>query len=142
MDYLSKNVAANLKRIRKSKCMSLDQAAEEINVPLKKIGKMMILSVVFYSFVILAVGYVLNPEEIALSQSTTGLVTADAMAKAFGTSVMAKVIIVGGMCGIVTSWNSFMIGGSRALYSMAESYMVPKVFAKLHPRHKTPVNAH
>ena len=57
MDYLSKNVAANLKRIRKSKCMSLDQAAEEINVPLKKIGKMMILSVVlavvFYSFVIL-----------------------------------------------------------------------------------------
>ena len=48
----------------------------------------------FYSFVILAVGYVLNPEEIALSQSTTGLVTADAMAKAFGTSVMAKVIIV------------------------------------------------
>ena len=64
-----------------------------------------------------------------------------AMAKAFGTSVMAKVIIVGGMCGIVTSWNSFMIGGSRALYSMAESYMVPKVFAKLHPKHKTPVNA-
>lgn len=100
-----------------------------------------VLAVVFYSFVILAVGYVLNPEEIALSQSTTGLVTADAMAKAFGTSVMAKVIIVGGMCGIVTSWNSFMIGGSRALYSMAESYMVPKVFAKLHPKHKTPVNA-
>ena len=66
MDYLSKNVAANLKRIRKSKCMSLDQAAEEINVPLKKIGKMMILSVVFYSFVILAVGYVLNPEGINL----------------------------------------------------------------------------
>lgn len=97
----------------------IPQAAEEINVPLKKIGKMMILSVVlavvFYSFVILAVGYVLNPEEIALSQSTTGLVTADAMAKAFGTSVMAKVIIVGGMCGIVTSWNSFMIGGSRCI---------------------------
>ena len=45
------------------------------------------------------------------------------------------------MCGIVTSWNSFMIGGSRALYSMAESYMIPKVFAKLHPKHKTPVNA-
>ena len=123
----------------------IPQAAEEINVPLKKIGKMMILSVVlavvFYSFVILSVGYVLEPAEIALSQSTTGLVTADAMAKAFGTSVMAKVIIVGGMCGIVTSWNSFMIGGSRALYSMAESYMIPKVFAKLHPKHKTPVNA-
>lgn len=55
--------------------------------------------------------------------------------------IMAKVIIVGGMCGIVTSWNSFMLGGSRAMYSMAESYMIPKFFAKLHPKHKTPINA-
>ncbi len=123
----------------------IPQAAEEINVPLKKIGRMLILSVVlavaFYALVILAVGYVLNGEEILASQAGTGLVTADAMAKAFGTSVMAKVIIVGGMCGIITSWNSFMIGGSRALYSMAESYMIPPVFAKLHFKHKTPVNA-
>ena len=54
---------------------------------------------------------------------------------------MAKVVIVGGMCGIITSWNSFLIGGSRAMYSMAESYMIPKTFAKLHPKHKTPINA-
>ena len=98
-------------------------------------------AVVFYAFVILAVGYILDPDAILASQNGTGLVTADAMAKAFGTPIMAKVIIVGGMCGIVTSWNSFMIGGSRAVYSMAESYMIPKVFAKLHPKHKTPVNA-
>lgn len=123
----------------------IPQAAEEINVPLKKIGKMLILSVVlavvFYALVILAVGYVLDADAIALSESGTGLVTADAMAKAFKTSVMAKVIIVGGMCGIITSWNSFMIGGSRAMYSMAESYMIPPFFAKLHPKHKTPINA-
>ena len=58
----------------------IPQAAEEINVPLKKIGKMMILSVVlavvFYSLVILAVGYILNPAEIVESQQGTGLVTA------------------------------------------------------------------
>ena len=123
----------------------IPQAAEEINVPLKKIGKMLILSVVlavvFYALVILAVGYVLSPSAIASSEAGTGLVTADAMAKAFGTSVMAKVIIIGGMCGIITSWNSFMIGGSRAMYSMAESYMIPPFFAKLHPKHKTPINA-
>lgn len=123
----------------------IPQAAEEINVPLKKIGKMMILSVVlavvFYALVILAVGYILNPAEIIESQQGTGLVTADAMAKAFGTKIMAKVIIVGGMCGIITSWNSFLLGGSRAMYSMAESYMIPPFFAKLHPKHKTPVNS-
>ena len=27
------------------------------------------------------------------------------------------------------------------MYSMAESYMIPKFFAKLHPKYKTPVNA-
>jgi amino acid transporter len=84
---------------------------------------------------------VLNANEILSSAAGSGLVTADAMAKAFGSKVMAKVLIVGGMCGIVTSWNSFMIGGSRAMYSMAESYMIPKTFAKLHPKYKTPVNA-
>lgn len=123
----------------------IPQAAEEIDVPLKKIGKILILSVVmavvFYALIILAVGHVLNPAEIAASQSGTGLVTADAMGKAFNSTIMAKVIIIGGMCGIATSWNSFLMGGSRAMYSMAESYMIPCAFAKLHPKYKTPVNA-
>lgn len=123
----------------------IPQASEEINVPPKKIGNILILSVVlaviFYAFVIIAVGFVMNPGDIIASQEATGLVTADAMAAAFNTKIMAKVIIVGGMCGIVTSWNSFLLGGSRAMYSMAESYMIPKFFAKLHPKHKTPVNA-
>lgn len=124
----------------------IPQAAEEINVPLKKIGKIMILSillaVIFYSLIILAVGYMISSEEIAVSASSgAGLVTADAMAKAFNSSVMAKVLIVGGMCGIVTSWNSFLLGGSRAMWSMAESYMIPRTFVKLHKKNKTPVNA-
>ncbi|MCD7838305.1 MAG: APC family permease [Clostridiales bacterium] len=123
----------------------IPQAAEEINVDLKKIGKILILSivmaVVFYALIIIAVGYVMSASDIESSLSGTGLVTADAMAKAFNSSVMAKVLIVGGMCGIATSWNSFLMGGSRAMYSMAESYMIPKAFAQLHPKYKTPINA-
>lgn len=123
----------------------IPQAAEEINVPLKKIGRIMILSillaVVFYGLIIFGVGFVMNSDAIAQSQTGTGLVTADAMAKAFGSDMMSKVLIIGGMCGIVTSWNSFMIGGSRAMYSMAESYMIPKKFATLHKKYKTPTTA-
>jgi amino acid transporter len=123
----------------------IPQAAEEINVDLKKIGKILVLSivmaVVFYALVIFAVGYEMSPAEIESSLEGSGLVTADAIAKAFNSTVMAKVLIIGGMCGIVTSWNSFLMGGSRAMYSMAESYMIPKMFSKLHPKHKTPVNA-
>ena len=123
----------------------IPQAAEEINVDLKKIGKILMLSIVlavaFYALVVLAVGFIMSAEDIARSQDASGLVTADAMAKAFGSTAMSKVLIIGGMCGIITSWNSFLMGGSRAMYSMAESYMIPKFFSHLHPRFKTPVNA-
>ena len=124
----------------------IPQAAEEISVSLQKIGRILILSIVlavlFYALIIFGVGYVMNNAEISVAmKSVGGLVTADAMAVAFGSSIMAKVLIIGGLCGIITSWNSFLIGGSRAMYSMAESYMIPRVFAKLHDKYKTPVNA-
>lgn len=123
----------------------IPQAAEEINVPLKKIGKMLILSIIlgisFYSLVIFAVGFVMNHDQIVASYAGSGLVTADAMAMAFHSQAMSKVLIVAGMCGILTSWNSFMIGGSRAMYSMAESYMIPPIFKKLHKKYKTPIVA-
>lgn len=123
----------------------IPQAAEEINVSMKKVGRILVLSILlavaFYTLVILAVGYMMTPSEIETSMGASGLVTADAMAKAFHSDIMAKVMIIGGMCGIVTSWNSFLIGGSRAMYSMAESYMIPRMFKKLDDRHKTPVTA-
>lgn len=123
----------------------IPQAAEEIKIPLKKIGGILILSILlaiaFYALVIFGVGYSLNPAAITAAQKGNGLVTADAMSAAFHSEAMSKVLIIGGMCGIITSWNSFLIGGSRAMYSMANAYMIPHVFAKLHKKHKTPVNA-
>lgn len=123
----------------------IPQVAEEINVPLKKVGKIMLLSIVlavlFYALVVFAVGYIMNPSDIDNSMNNSGLVTADAMAKAFSSETMAKVLIIGGLCGIITSWNSFLIGGSRALFSMAEAHMIPAQLGKLHPVYKTPKNA-
>ncbi|WP_152424865.1 APC family permease, partial [Natronococcus jeotgali] len=46
-----------------------------------------------------------------------------------------------GIAGILTSWNAFIIGGSRALFALAESGMLPKSLAKVHPKHNTPSNA-
>ena len=123
----------------------IPQVAEEIKIPLKKVGRLMLLSIVlavlFYGLVVFAVGYVMTEQDISASVESNGLVTADAMAKAFSSEIMAKILIIGGICGILTSWNSFMIGGSRALFSMAEAHMIPTVFAKLNKKHKTPTNA-
>ena len=53
----------------------IPQAAEEINVPLKKIGKILILSIVlgisFYALVIFSVGYVMTGDQIAASAKAT-----------------------------------------------------------------------
>ncbi len=123
----------------------IPQVAEEINIPLKKISKIMLLSIVcavaFYGLVVFAVGFALNSDGIKAAMEGSGLVTATAMEKVFNSSVMAKVLILGGLCGVVTSWNSFLIGGSRAIYSMAEAKMIPGRFSNLHLKHKTPVNA-
>lgn len=123
----------------------IPQTAEEINIPLKKIGRILLFSIIcavaFYALVVFAVGYAMDIQEITVSSAETGLVTADAMAKVFKNKAMAKVLLIGGMCGIITSWNSFLIGGSRAIYSMAEFYMIPHMFARLHPKYQTPVNA-
>lgn len=123
----------------------IPQVAEEINIPLKKVARVLLLSIIcavtFYGLVVFAVGYALNTSEISDAMQGSGLVTALAMEKVFNSVVMAKVLIVGGFCGVITSWNSFLIGGSRAIFSMAESKMIPGRFSVLNKKHKTPVNA-
>lgn len=120
----------------------IPQAAEEMNIPFKKIGQILILSVVmavvWYVAIIGGVSLAMSSTQIETSE----LVTADAMANVFFNSPIAsKVLIIGGIAGILTSWNSFYVGGSRAIYSMAESGMLPSFLARLHPKYKTPCNA-
>lgn len=120
----------------------IPQAAEEINLPQKRIGQLLIVSVilavVWYILIIFGVSYILSPEEMINSK----LVTADAMAKAFGNSkLMGNILVLGGIGGILTSWIGFYIGGSRAIYALAKAGMLPKALSDLHPKYKTPYKA-
>ncbi|MCF6410049.1 APC family permease [Pseudalkalibacillus salsuginis] len=119
----------------------IPQVAEEVNLPFKQIGKVLIFSVgcavVFYMLIALGVGLVLDQAALA----NTELATADAMAAAFGSQTFGNVLILGGVAGIITSWNAFIIGGSRVVFAMAKSGMLPQWFGYLHPKYKTPSNA-
>lgn len=119
----------------------IPQAAEEMDLPYRQIGNILIISVLmavaWYVLIILAVGLAMDAEQSAASS----LATADAMTTVFGGGWAGKLLILAGIGGIVTSWNAFLVGGSRAVYAMAHARMLPAFLGKPHPKYHTPVNA-
>ena len=119
----------------------IPQSAEEIDLPFEQIGRTLVLSILlaiaWYALVIGAVALGLS----ATARSAASLPTADAAVAVLGGSWAGKFLVVGGIAGILTSWNAFLIGGSRALFALAQAGQVPAMFAKLHPKYHTPMNA-
>ena len=117
----------------------IPQLAEEIDVPFRTIGRVIVLSIVmalgWYGLVQWTVGLSLDPATLA----GRALPTADAMSAVYGSPWAGRVLVVGGAFGILTSWNAFFLGASRLLFAMARGGMLPAVFARLHPRHGSPV---
>jgi basic amino acid/polyamine antiporter, APA family len=119
----------------------IPQSAEEINLPHRQVGKLLVVSVLmataFYVAVVISVASALPHAELAGSE----LAAADGMTALWNSPAMGNLLILGGIAGILTSWNGFLIGASRLLYAMAESGMLPRWFAHLHPRYRTPTHA-
>jgi amino acid transporter len=117
----------------------IPQAAQEIDLPARSIGRVLVFSIAlalaWYCLVILAVASLLPAAGFG-----TGLDTARAAETAWG-HAGGNLLVLGGVGGIITSWNAFLVGGSRAVYAMASHGMLPRWFGKLHPRYRTPSNA-
>ncbi|BBL80197.1 amino acid permease [Rubrobacter xylanophilus] len=119
----------------------IPQSAEEVNLPYRQIGLLLVVSVLmaagWYILIIAGVSSAMDPSQLANAE----LATADAMGDLFGSGLFSNILILGGIAGILTSWNGFMVGASRILYAMAESGMLPGWLGRLHPRYRTPANA-
>lgn len=119
----------------------IPQSAEEIDLPFQEIGRLLVISValavLWYLLVSLGVALALPAD----ARATSTMATADATATAWGGGWAGKLLVIGGIGGIMTSWNAFIIGGSRVLYALGHSGMLPGAFAELHPRFRTPYKA-
>lgn len=119
----------------------IPQSAGEINLPFKRIGMLVVVAVAaagaWYIMIMLTVASGL-PASVAAEAE---LPTADAMAALWDSQVAGNILLLGGVAGILTSWNGFMIGASRLLYAMGESGMLPRWFGRLHPKYRSPANA-
>ncbi|MER7796021.1 APC family permease [Microbacterium sp. NPDC096154] len=119
----------------------IPQAAEEIDLPPRRIGRVLILSVAMAVAFYLVVIYVTSLARPASELAAFDLATADALTVMLGSEVWGRIVIAGGLAGILTSWIGFLLGASRLLWAMSTSGMIPAWFGHIHPRYKTPSNA-
>jgi len=119
----------------------IPQTAEEMNIPLKQIANVLIVSILMAAawYILMIVGISISaPTEIRQSGAVP---VADAMAFSFNSPIFGKILIGGALCGILTSWNGFIMGATRVLFAMGRAKMIPAVFAKLHPKYNSPTAA-
>jgi amino acid transporter len=119
----------------------IPQSAEEMNLPLRHIAKVFIISIImaagWYFMIIIGISISAPPEV-----RNAGIVpAADAMAYCYGSGVFGNIMILGGICGIMTSWNGFIVGSTRVIFAMGRAKMLPPCFGRLHRKYKTPSGA-
>jgi basic amino acid/polyamine antiporter, APA family len=111
------------------------QSAEEIGGSRRDIGRMIVLSVVaavlFYILVVAATA-------LAGPPSSGSLAAADAATTLWQSPIAGTIVVIAGIGGILTSWNAFLIGGSRAVYALAQAGQLPSFLGAVHHRFKTP----
>lgn len=117
----------------------LPQAAEEVKSPVRKMVFVIPLSIVFVLLAYLAVAItnagVLPWEQIA--KSTDPVPIMPIATKILGPSGPA-IIIIAGICGLVTTLNGFVVGASRLMMAMAKDNELPRFFSTVNKRFAVP----
>ena len=117
----------------------LPQAAEEVKSPVRKMVFVIPMSILFVLVAYMAVAIVnagvLPWEQIA--KSTDPVPILPIAEKLLGPSGPA-IIIIAGLCGLVTTLNGFVVGASRLMMAMAKDHELPPFFAKVNKRFGVP----
>lgn len=119
----------------------IPQSAEEMSIPMKQVAKILIMSILMAAgwYILMCLGIARAcPPEVRINGAVP---VADAAAYLFGSAMWGKVLIVGALCGILTSWNGFIVGGARVLFAMGRAKMLPPIFGKVHPKTQAPYAA-
>lgn len=124
---------------------TIPQAIEESNGDTKSIGKTVVLSVglacVFYALLLFTLGTAMPWQEFyslptPAAANLLGIVYGGGVGKTLYT-----IILVCATCGLLTTWNGFMMASPRLMMALARANMIPKWFAKQHPKYGTPSNS-
>ncbi|MCX6816187.1 MAG: amino acid permease [Candidatus Aenigmarchaeota archaeon] len=117
---------------------------EEIKNAKRTVPKAIIISVVtvmvLYLMISIAFLGSVHWQDYANSQSPLADVFRDLTQSKLG-QIGGIIIAFGGLISIIGALNAVILAASRISFAMARDGLFPKVFSKLHPKHKTPYTA-
>jgi basic amino acid/polyamine antiporter, APA family len=122
---------------------SIPQAMEERNADVSPqvIARVIVWAIaaafLFYAAVIVSCAMVLPRERLL----RLDLPASSAFQSAFGSHILAKLVLLCGLLGILTGWNAMVFCATRVLFAMGRARMLPSCFGALHVRYATPANA-
>lgn len=124
---------------------TIPQAVEESGGDLKSVGKTVIMVVsfacIFYAILLITLGAAMPWQEFVGVESPAA---SNLFLSVFGGGVgrvLFIIVLISAICGMLTTWNGFFMASSLLMMSLARAYIIPHVFAKQHPKYRTPSNA-
>lgn len=124
---------------------TIPQGMESAGGDVRSVGKTVVLTValscLFYSLLLFTLGGAMPWKEfLKFGSPSAALLFRDVYSGPVGMGLYLF-ILIGAICGLITTWNGFMMASSQILMAMARVSIVPDALAEQHPVYKTPVNA-
>lgn len=93
-----------------------------------------VASAIFYVFVIFASSIIVDWKTLASVEFATML----AFERAFESALFAKVAMFAALIGLITTWNTVIIGATRIMLELGRNDLMPAAFSRLHRKHASP----
>lgn len=124
---------------------TIPQGIESAGGDTKGVGKTVVITVVlsclFYALLLFTLGGALPWKEfIQFSNPSAARMFRTLYPGGVG-NILYVLILFGAVCGLLTTWNGFMMASSQILMAMARVSIVPFSLSRQHPVYKTPINA-
>ncbi|MFB4161315.1 APC family permease [Geomicrobium sp. JSM 1781026] len=116
---------------------TIDEADQGINY--KNLGKVTLSTIIvgggLYIIIVAASSFLMPAEQMG---SMGSLPLIHALEYQTGSKLLPLIVVFGVLLGVITTFNGFLLAGSRLVRSFAAEGYLPKFFAKQHSRYKTP----
>jgi len=121
---------------------TIPQGIEDAQGDIKQVGKTiaiaMLAACLTYATILVTVGVALPWQETAAMPTPAASNVMATIYPGFLGKFLWAFILVGVLCGLVTTWNAFFIATPRLLLGMSRAGLLPASFAKIHPKYGTP----